>query len=233
MLCLHGKPAVTSTTENGTFWSCGEPSTCFVCSEEEKQLYDKAIKAFLATKQDRPSCCGIVPATQVADIERYWTNYYKYRAYTGTKPPKRYNPYKYLGRFVSAADAERHYAKFRVYTGKERHTWWSAYKKDIGRPFFTCGNGTDRNPRGCGYFEWGDKSIVTRPLCDHGKPCRVDGRPGERPFLGVRGRIVVVATSSGVIPLTKRKERNEPWLTDVTWVDSLNLMFGYNKKTLI
>ena len=80
MLCLHGKPAVVSTTENGTFWSCGEPSICFVCSEEEKHLYDRAIKAFLATKQDRPRCCGIVSADQVADIERYWTNYLKYRA---------------------------------------------------------------------------------------------------------------------------------------------------------
>ena len=184
MLCLHGKPAVSSTTENGTFWSCSEPSICFVCSEEEKPLYDKAIKAFLTTKQDRPRCCGIVPAAQVADIERYWRNYYKYRSYTGTKPPKQYNPYKPLGTFVSAADVERHYGKFRVYTGTERHTWWSAYKEDIGRPFFVCGNGTDRNPRGCGYFEWGDKNIVTKPLCHHGKICRVDGKSGERSFFG-------------------------------------------------
>ena len=188
MLCLHGKPVVVSRTENGTFWSCGEPSICFVCSEEEKHLYDKAIKAFLATKQDRPRCCGIVSAAQVTDIERYWTNYYKYRSYTGTTPPKRYNPYKYLGPYVSAADAERHYAKFRVYTGTEGHTWWSACKEDIGRPFFTCGNGTDRNPRGCGYFEWGDRNIVTRPLCHHGTICRVDGKSGERPFFGCTKR---------------------------------------------
>ena len=148
MLCLHAKPAVTSTTENGTFWTCGEPSACFVCSEEEMHLYDKAIKAFLATKQDRPRCCGIVPAH----------------------------------------DAERRYAKFRVYTGKEGHTWWTVYKKDIGRPFFTCGNGTNRNPRGCGYFEWGDKNIVTRPLCHHGTICRVNGKSGKRPFFGCTKR---------------------------------------------
>ena len=128
MLCLHGKPAVSSTTENGTFWSCSEPSTCFVCSEEEKYLYDKAIKAFLATKQDRPRCCGIVPSAQAAGIERYYANYYKFRVYTGTRPHKQWNPYKPLGGFVSAADAERHYAKFRVYTGKEQHGWWSGYK---------------------------------------------------------------------------------------------------------
>ena len=190
MLCLHGKPAVASTVENGTFWSCGEPSICFVCSEEEKPLYDKAIKAFLATKQDRPKCCGIVPAAQVDDIKRYWYNYYKYRSYTfndtvDEKPPKRYNPYKYLGPFVSAADAERHYAKFRVYTGKEQRIWWSAYKKDIGRPFFVCGNGTDRDPQGCGYFEWGDKTIAPMPLCHHGKICRrVKDKYGDVQFFG-------------------------------------------------
>ena len=189
MLCLHGKTAVASTTENGTFWSCGEPSVCFICPEEEKSLYDKAIKAFLATKQDRPKCCGIVPAAQKADIVRYWHNYYKHRTYSYNdtdpiteEPPKRFKPNKYLGPYVSAADAERHYAKFRVYTGKEKYKWWGGYKKDIGRPFFVCGNGTERDPRGCGYFEWGDKTIDTMPLCHHGRICRVDGKDGVRFF---------------------------------------------------
>ena len=150
MLCLHGKPAVASTTENGTFWSCGEPSICFVCSEEEMHLYDKAIKAFLATKQDRPRCCGVVPA----------------------------------------ADAERHYAKFRVFTGKKRHMWWSAYKEDIGRPFFRCGKNDERNPRGCGYFEWGDKNIITKPICDHGEPCMLrDKTKIDRPYFVCRKKI--------------------------------------------
>ena len=180
MLCLHGKPAVTSTTENGTFWSCGEPSSCFVCSEEEKQLYDKAIKAFLATKQDRPKCCGIVTDAQAAAIKQYYANYCKYF--------KGRDPYKSLGDFVSAADAERHYVKFRVYTGTERHTWWSAYKEDIGRPFFTCGKNYERDPRGCGYFEWGDKNIITKPLCDHGMFCIVDGKPRQRHFFKCRAK---------------------------------------------
>ena len=60
MLCLHGKPAVTVTTEIGhTFWFCGEPSRCFVCSEEKAPLYDKAIKVFLSVNQERPKCCTI------------------------------------------------------------------------------------------------------------------------------------------------------------------------------
>ena len=60
MLCLHGKPAVTVTTEIGhTFWFCGESPRCFVCSEEEASLYDQAIKAFLTVNQERPKCCTI------------------------------------------------------------------------------------------------------------------------------------------------------------------------------
>ena len=188
MLCLHGKPAV-ALGKKSTFWTCSEGSLCFTCSEEEKPLYDKAIKAFLATKQDRPKCCGIVHPDKASYISRYWGKYLKYKTYTSNdtvdeKPPKRYNPYTYLGEFVSAADAKRRYAKFRVYTGKERRKWWSASEKDIGRPFFVCEKGTERDPQGCGYFEWGDKNIVTRPLCHHGKICRVDGERAGRPFFG-------------------------------------------------
>ena len=140
MLCLHGKPAVALGKKS---WTCGDVihnPRCFICSEEEKPLYDKAIKAFLATKQDRPKCCGIIHPDKVSSISRYWSKYLKYKTYTSNdtvseKPPKRYKPYKCLGEFVSAADARRHYAKFRVYTGKEQHKWWFACKEDIGRPF--------------------------------------------------------------------------------------------------
>ena len=133
MLCLHGKPAVALGKKS---WTCGDiihNPCCFICFEEEKPLYDKAIKAFLATKQDIPKCCGIIHPDKVSSINRYWR--------------------MYQGEFVSGADAKRRYAKFRVYTGKEQHEWWTAYKEDIGRPFFVCGKSTERNPRGCGYFE--------------------------------------------------------------------------------
>ena len=64
MLCLHGKPAAKSTTENGTVWFCGEPSSChFICPDEQAYLYEEAIDAFLATKQARPACCPIAPGT--------------------------------------------------------------------------------------------------------------------------------------------------------------------------
>ena len=73
MLCLHGKPAVTATSENGfTFWFCGEPSGCFACCEEDAPLYDQGIKAFLAVNQERPKCCTI---TGNAVGERWYANF--------------------------------------------------------------------------------------------------------------------------------------------------------------
>ena len=122
MLCLHGVPAASSTTEKGTFWFCAEPSSChFTCSEEAAFLYDKAVKEFLATKQDRPKCCGVTPE----------------------------------------ASAERNYARFRVVRDME--------KASFGRPFFVCSKEND----GCDYFAWGDERIIEKPLCKHGKPCRL------------------------------------------------------------
>ena len=60
MLCLHGKPAVTSTTDKGTFWFCGEPFSCnLICREEDEPLYGEAVQTFLKTGQQRPVCCAI------------------------------------------------------------------------------------------------------------------------------------------------------------------------------
>ena len=67
MLCLHGKKCyVGSSLKNGTFWYCAHPgpSCHFKCTKVEAHLYDKAVKKFLATKQDRPKCCAIT-STQV------------------------------------------------------------------------------------------------------------------------------------------------------------------------
>ena len=42
-------------------------------------------------------------------------------------------------------------------------------KESYGRPFFTCSKKDNR----CEYFEWGDETIIQKPLCKHGKRCRV------------------------------------------------------------
>ena len=185
MLCLHGKPVVTWQShwcgKKRNSLNCNEFPRCFYCYEEEQPLYDKAIKAFLATKQDRPKCCGIITRDDATSIKRYWRNYYKRlsnRSYntdeeTPSKRYKRYKPYKPLDPYVSAADARRDYAQFMVYTGKEKYKWWGVNEKDIGRPFFICRKSNEGNPEGCGFFEWGDKIIDTKPLCHHGKPCRI------------------------------------------------------------
>ena len=130
MLCLHGKPALTESTvtfgknrKKRKSWYCSESPMCFYCFEEEKPLYDKAIKAFLATKQDRPKCCGIIHPDKASEINRYWE----------TRPGARYGPKRlkpgqsgpYMGPVsdVSLADARRGYAEFMVYTGKEQYKY--------------------------------------------------------------------------------------------------------------
>ena len=42
-------------------------------------------------------------------------------------------------------------------------------KESYGRPFFVCSKKNDR----CEYFEWGDETIIEKPLCKHGKRCKV------------------------------------------------------------
>ena len=62
MLCLHDEKCyATSSFKNGTCWYCKNRSDdChFKCTEDQAHLYAKAVKAFLASKQDRPKCCAI------------------------------------------------------------------------------------------------------------------------------------------------------------------------------
>ena len=85
MLCLHGEPVGTSTTVNGTFWFCKQPSTChLLCSEDNAFLYDKAVKEFLATNQPRPMCCSVedVNSKQFDDSVAYERNYAKMKVVT-------------------------------------------------------------------------------------------------------------------------------------------------------
>ena len=57
MNCLHGKPAVCSTTSNGTFWFCGENPSCnFFCVDNECDMFEKAITAWRCTEQQHPRC---------------------------------------------------------------------------------------------------------------------------------------------------------------------------------
>ena len=52
-------------------------------------------------------------------------------------------------------------AKMKVVTDME--------KPNFGRPFFVC----PKKNNSCQYFEWGDQQIIKKPLCEHGKPCRL------------------------------------------------------------
>jgi hypothetical protein len=54
---LHGKAAATTTTNNGTFWFCGEKPSCeLFCSDEKCYMYTRAVAAFRASVSIHPVC---------------------------------------------------------------------------------------------------------------------------------------------------------------------------------
>ena len=66
MLCLHGEKCYSapSRKNGGRYWYCrysmfGHPSCHFKCYKDQADLYSKAVKQFLASKQDIPKCCAI------------------------------------------------------------------------------------------------------------------------------------------------------------------------------
>ena len=57
MECLHGKAAASTTTNNGTFWFCGEKPSCeFFCPDENCYMYTRAVAAFRASGSIHPVC---------------------------------------------------------------------------------------------------------------------------------------------------------------------------------
>ena len=103
ILCLHGEPAGTSVTKNGTLWVCQQPSSC---SEAKKHLYSRAVERFLSTNQARPKCCGVAPGAS------------KTALVLDSRSP-------YFGR--REPSPERNYAKMKVVTNKERKSFGRPY----------------------------------------------------------------------------------------------------------
>lgn len=59
MKCLHGKPASCSTTQNGSFWFCGQKPSCnFFCPEDQGYLFEKAIDSWRSLGTQQPRCDG-------------------------------------------------------------------------------------------------------------------------------------------------------------------------------
>ena len=57
MECLHGKAAASTTTNNGTFWFCGEKPSCeFFRQDENCYMYTRAVAAFRASGSIHPVC---------------------------------------------------------------------------------------------------------------------------------------------------------------------------------
>ena len=172
MLCLHGKAAVTSTTDKGTFWFCGEPSSChLICREEDELLYTKAVQTFLKTDQPRPVCCGINDSDERCHA-RLKVVKDTLKASFG-RPffvcPKEKNPCHYFewgDKIIKEKPLCKHGTSCIMRKVKKAG-------KNKGRFFLCCGEGREND---CKFFEWVNHTRhQTLPL-------RVPEKPAKRSF---------------------------------------------------
>ena len=167
MLCLHGKKCYAGTSiKNGkTFWYCAHlGSSChFKCTEDDAELYAKAVKEFLATKQDRPKCCAIKSTlvTNGASVEmpHLGRQYAKMKVVTDrekesfgrpffvcpvSKPDQRCNYFAWGDKIIVESPLCEHGKPSRLSVVKKEGP-----NKD--RKFFTC---AEQKENRCDFFEW-------------------------------------------------------------------------------
>ena len=55
MECLHGKPALATTTQNGLCWYCGSKPSCqFFCPQKDRDIFARAVASFQASGSPQP-----------------------------------------------------------------------------------------------------------------------------------------------------------------------------------
>ena len=167
MLCLHGEKCyVGSSMKNGkTYWYCPHPvSSChFKCTEDDAELYDKAVKEFLATKQERPKCCAIkstlVEDEVTVEMPHLGRRYAKMKVVTDTKkesfgrpffvcpiskPDQRCNYFVWGDKIIVESPLCEHGKPSRLSVVKKEGP-----NKD--RKFFAC---AEQRENRCDFFEW-------------------------------------------------------------------------------
>ena len=163
MLCLHGEKCYcTSSFKKGTIWYCKHlSSSChFKCTEDDVELYAKAVKEFLTSKQNRPKCCGIT-RTRYSDGVVYppvviGRTYAKMKVVTDKEKENFGRPFfvcpheRHPCNFFAWGDQEipetplcKHHRASRMFTVKK------GPNKD--RKFFAC---AEQKGNSCKFFQW-------------------------------------------------------------------------------
>ena len=77
MECLHGKAAASTTTNNGTFWFCGEKPSCeFFCPDENCYMYTRAVAAFRASGSIHPVCPTHQKFAKLCVVKDTWGHFW-------------------------------------------------------------------------------------------------------------------------------------------------------------
>ncbi len=146
MQCLHGLPAGTKETLNRSLWFCNQKPTCnFICSEDEKYLYEMGIIAFEKTKQPQPECCknNLARLRMVKDITKQ--NYGR-PFFVCSKDTNRCLYFEWADEFIPPKPYCFHNQTARECTVKKEGP-------NKGKTFFRCRRSD--NTGECGFFQWG------------------------------------------------------------------------------
>ena len=155
MECLHGKPASSLITKNGSFWFYGQKPSCgFICMEEEGYAVQKALAAWRTTNLKQPICESHRKPVKFRVVKDLMKESYGRPYFTCAD---RENPCS----LWMWAD-ENQIEKPNCYHGHQ--TVMKRVKRDRpnkGRLFFCCAN-----EKSCQYFQWAPEEESAKPCGD-------------------------------------------------------------------
>ena len=145
MKCLHGKPAASSTTKNGSFWFCDQKPSCnFFCPEDDGYQFEKAIATWRSLGTPQPKCDGHHKLARMRIVKDLMKASYG-RPYFVCAEKSNPCSFWIWGDVINAIKPNC------------RHGFPSCIRKvkkdglNKDRKFFCCANGKEDS---CGFFEW-------------------------------------------------------------------------------
>ena len=145
MECLHGKPASSSTTQNGVFWFCGQKPSCeFFCPEEDCYMFGKPVASFHKSKCIHPTCYTHGKQVQMRMVKDKMKESYGRPYFVCSN---RNNPCSFW-QWADVAESPKPICRHDLVCRT------SKVKKDgssRGRLFYCCPKDRENS---CGFFEW-------------------------------------------------------------------------------
>ena len=152
MECLHGKPALSTTTQNGMFGFCGQKPCCeFFCPEEDCHMFGKAVASFHKSGCTHPMCYAHGKLTQMRMVKDKMKESYGIPYFVCSERGNPCSFWQWADVFEDVKPRCRHDLVSRMYKVKKEGP-------NKGRFFYSCPN---ERESACEFFEW--KPIENSP----------------------------------------------------------------------